>query len=69
LAELATAIAQAGGNIVSLSTYHAPDDAHRDVSIKAQGADPRKLKDSLISLNGEIVEVQTSSRYEPTLVG
>lgn len=69
LAALANTIAQAGGNIVSLSTYRAPDASHRDISVKAQGADPRKLKDGLASLNGEIVEVQASSRYEPTLVG
>jgi acetoin utilization protein AcuB len=69
LAELAGAVARAGGNIVSVTSFHGEDANHMFISLKEQGADQHKLRQNLTEIGVEIVDIQTGYAYKPVLVG
>lgn len=52
IAEIATGIANAGGNIVSLTTFHGDDATHGEISIKERGADEKRVKDAMVKIEG-----------------
>jgi acetoin utilization protein AcuB len=61
LATVAQTIAEADGNIVSLTTFHGEDTAHTILSIKVRGADKDGLRSGLTALEGvEIVDFRPS---------
>lgn len=61
LAQVTQAIAAAGGNIVSLTTFHGEDTAHTILSIKVRGAEDTTLRSSLEALSEvEIVDFRPS---------
>jgi acetoin utilization protein AcuB len=61
LATVTQTIAEAGGNIVSLTTFHGEDTAHTILSIKVRGADEDALHSSLDALaDAEIVDFRPS---------
>jgi len=61
LAQVAQTIAGAGGNIVSLTTFHGEDTAHTILSIKVRGADENGLRVGLDALTEvEIVDFRPS---------
>jgi len=61
LAQVAQAIAGAGGNIVSLTTFHGEDTAHTILSIKVRGAEADALHSGLETLSDvEIVDLRLS---------
>jgi len=61
LAQVAQTIAGAGGNIVSLTTFHGEDTAHSILSIKVRGADENGLRAGLDALTEvEIVDFRPS---------
>lgn len=63
LAELTSAIAQAGGNIVSLTTFHGEDAQHAQISIKERGADQKQLNEAINKLDGvKLLDIQPSSQ-------
>lgn len=63
LARITEAFAEAGGNIISLTTFHGDDRSRGVVSIKERGADEARLRAALEALEGvEIVEFRTSGQ-------
>jgi len=61
LAKITQTIADAGGNIVSLTTFHGEDTAHTILSIKVRGADETALRGGLDALpDVEIVDFRPS---------
>jgi len=50
IAEITRTIAEAGGNINSITTFDAPDGEHGELSIKEQGADATRLAATLDAL-------------------
>ena len=52
LAEITSAIANAGGNIVSLTTFHGEDAVHGELSIKERGADPHHVAEAMGKIEG-----------------
>lgn len=52
LSAIADAIGEAGGNIVSITTFEDVDDSQGWISIKEQGADQVKLEKALIAAEG-----------------
>ena len=61
LAQVAQAIADAGGNIVSLTTFYGEDTAHTILSIKVRGAEADALRSGLEALSDvEIVDLRVS---------
>jgi acetoin utilization protein AcuB len=69
LAKLSDAIAHSGGNIISVTSYRAPDKNHRDVSIKETGADPNKLREYLEQAGAELMDIQKGFPHQPELYG
>jgi acetoin utilization protein AcuB len=63
LAEIAQAVADAGGNIVSLTVFRGEDAEHGEISIKELGADEAKLKAALEALEGvEVVRLRLAGQ-------
>jgi acetoin utilization protein AcuB len=52
IAEIATGIANAGGNIVSLTTFHGDDATHGEISIKERGAEEKRVNDAMVKIEG-----------------
>lgn len=69
LARLTRIVAEAGGNIVSLTTSTVLDNTYREVTIKEKGANPDALKALLAKDEVKVVDLQTSARYQPRLLG
>lgn len=69
LARISSLIAEAGGNIVAVTTSRLIEDAQREVTIKEIGADANTLKEKMRSSNIAIVDMRSSWRYEPRLFG
>jgi acetoin utilization protein AcuB len=69
LARITARIAQAGGNIIAVTTSRLLEDAHREVTVKESGAD----QDTLMALlrEGEVIilDMRPSARYQPRLFG
>ncbi len=64
LASISNRIAEAGGNIISVTSTHIKEDGKRDVMIKEVGADEKSLQSWLKSCGIEIVDVRTSEKYQ-----
>jgi acetoin utilization protein AcuB len=69
LARTTAQIAEAGGNIIAVTTSRILEDSQREVTIKESGADPDTLKNLLESSGTAIVDLRSSSPYQPRLFG
>jgi acetoin utilization protein AcuB len=69
LAKVVTRIAQAGGNILAITTSRLLASSEREVMIKAAGAGPEKLSGLLPAGEGKVVDIRTSARYPVRLFG
>jgi acetoin utilization protein AcuB len=58
LADLTKAIANAGANIVSLTTFHGVDAEHMEISIKERGADIEKIESALDIQGVQILDIR-----------
>lgn len=70
LATVARAVAEAGGNIISLVTFQAGERGTGEVYIKEAGADPEKLE-ALIreEAHADLLQIGPVRRVEPTTFG
>lgn len=68
LAVISGKIADAGGNILAVTTAKINDDLG-EVTIKEIGANPNALSDVLSQIGVEVVDMRSSSHYEPRLFG
>lgn len=63
IAQIATAIAEAGGNIVSLTTFHGADATHGELSIKERGADEKRVKEAMSKLEDvRVLDIRPSGQ-------
>jgi hypothetical protein len=69
LASISSSIAEAGGNIVAVTSSRLMGESHREVTIKEKGADPNVLTGLLSKSGLEIVDIRASSRYQPKMFG
>ncbi len=67
LATMASAVAKAGGNIISVTQFSAHD-GQRQVTVKEQGADEQKLRQYLQEAKEDIVYIQSAEPCQPRLV-
>lgn len=58
LAKVAQTVANAGGNIISITTWHDQNDGKAYITIKEQGADFAQLKPALEALDAEVVDMR-----------
>jgi len=58
LAKVAQTVTNAGGNIISLTTWHGQNDGKAYITIKEQGADFSQLKPALEALDAEVVDMR-----------
>jgi acetoin utilization protein AcuB len=59
LADITSALASAGGNIVSLTTFHGEDAQHGELSIKERGADQKQLNEAMSKLEGvKVIDIK-----------
>jgi acetoin utilization protein AcuB len=69
LARIAAQIAEAGGNILSVTNSRLLARSQREVMIKEVGANTEKLAELLRSSDVTIVDIRTSARFKPRLFG
>lgn len=69
LARATSQIAEAGGNIIAVTTSRILEDNQREVTIKESGADPETLKNLLKSSGTTVVDLRSSAHYQPRLFG
>jgi uncharacterized protein with ACT and thioredoxin-like domain len=62
------AIAEAGGNIVAVTSTGVRD-GQREVMIKETGADRSQLSELIEKSGVEIIDMRSSSRFQPILFG
>jgi acetoin utilization protein AcuB len=67
LARVTSRIAEAGGNIVAVTSSRVMEDREREVTIKAYGADSETLKRALSDSGAVIEDMRTTSHYQPRL--
>lgn len=67
LANVSGKIAQAGGNIVAVTSSSILDDGRREVVIKEYGANPETVTQAIKDLKAEILDIRPSSRYQPRI--
>ncbi len=67
LATMASAVAKAGGNIVSVTQFSAHE-GQRQISIKERGADEHQLRQYLHEAQVDIVDIQPGAPYQPRLI-
>lgn len=65
LAALCQAIANANGNIVSITSVRIPDGAHREVTVKERGADYEILRDEMRKAGFGMLDLQLAMPYTP----
>jgi acetoin utilization protein AcuB len=65
LAAVSARIAEAGGNIVAVTSSRLRDNSHREVMIKEIGADRDSLLNWLDGCGFEVVDVRDSQKYQP----
>lgn len=58
LAKVAQAVADAGGNIIAVTTWHSREDGRAYISIKEQGADFVQLSAALEAVDAEVLDVR-----------
>jgi len=69
LARVTALIAEAGGNIISITTSRVHENSHREVTIKEKGANPDTLKTLLDKSGLTVIDLRTSTRYQSRLFG
>jgi acetoin utilization protein AcuB len=69
LAKVVTRIAEAGGNILAITTSRLLARSEREVMIKAAGVGPEKMSGVLPAGEGKVVDVRSSARYQARLFG
>ncbi|MBN1147292.1 MAG: CBS domain-containing protein [Anaerolineales bacterium] len=69
LASIAGRIAEAGGNIIAVTISGVRPDSQYNVTIKERGADQEALMQSMQQAQIEILDVRSSSRYQPRMFG
>jgi acetoin utilization protein AcuB len=69
LAKIAQAVADAGGNIVSVTPWDKGDRAHAFITIKEQGANFEVLRRTLDAMAAEVVDVREKPLCEPKQYG
>jgi acetoin utilization protein AcuB len=69
LARATSQIAEAGGNIIAVTTSRILENNQREVTIKESGADPETLKNLLKSSGTTVVDLRSSAHYQPRLFG
>jgi acetoin utilization protein AcuB len=69
LSAITSRIAEAGGNIVAVTTTGLLDNGKREVTIKAVGANRDKIADLIKGSGAEIVDMRPTSNYQPRLFG
>jgi len=69
LASISRQIADAGGNILSVTSSRLLDSGRRQVTIKEMGADKDKLAKTISDSGVEVVDIRATANYEPKLFG
>jgi len=69
LANVTSLIAQAGGNILAVTTSKVLEDGRRIVTIKESGADSEYMIKLVNDSNIEIIDVRHDTRHQPRLFG
>ncbi|WP_119066098.1 CBS and ACT domain-containing protein [Aggregatilinea lenta] len=69
LAKIAQAVADAGGNIISVVTWQNRFDEQVYITIKEFGADYRQLEQALDAMDVEVVDIREHPACEPTQYG
>jgi acetoin utilization protein AcuB len=69
LARVTARIADAGGNIIAVTSSRMMENKQREVTIKEVGADAEALMDHVRSSETVIVDVRSSTPYQPRLFG
>ena len=69
LAAISAQIAEAGGNILAVTTSRLLEGNQREVMIKESGAEPEELKAALAGLVEQVVDIRPSTRYQPGKFG
>jgi uncharacterized protein with ACT and thioredoxin-like domain len=69
LAKITARIAEAGGNILAVTNSRLLAHTQREVMIKEVGADPEKLASLLRESDLAVIDIRSSARYQPHLVG
>ena len=69
LARISSRIAEAGGNILAVTSSRLLESGQRVVTLKAIGVQPEALQDVMHQESIEVVDMRPTSRYEPRLVG
>ncbi|MBI4770987.1 MAG: CBS domain-containing protein [Chloroflexi bacterium] len=69
LARTTARIAEAGGNIIAVTTSHVSQSGNREVTIKEKGADPNTLSALLSSGGVEVLDFRSSAPHQPRLFG
>lgn len=67
LARVTSRIAEAGGNIVAVTSSRVMEDREREVTLKAYGADAETLKRALSDSGAVVEDIRTTLHYQPRL--
>jgi acetoin utilization protein AcuB len=69
LAKITSQIAQAGGNIIAVTTSRRLDEDQREVTVKESGADQDALMALLRESQAIVLDMRPSAKYQPRLFG
>jgi hypothetical protein len=69
VARVTAEIANAGGNIVAITSSQVLEGNYREDTIKVTGISPTAFKELLQKHNFEIVDMRPMSNYEPKMCG
>jgi ACT domain-containing protein len=69
LANILTCIANAGGNVVAVTTSRLYENKQREVTIKESGAEADKLAELVRDTGADIIDMRVESRYQPLVLG
>ncbi len=67
LAAVSTLIADAGGNLIAVTSSHFREGGYREIMFKETGADEEVLIERLKKSEVEIVDIRTSEKIQPSL--
>lgn len=68
LAEVCAAVADAGGNIISVTSMRSTIPHMREVTVKQRGADVELLREAMHKLGAGVIDFHTSVPYSPLMV-
>jgi acetoin utilization protein AcuB len=69
LAQVCAAVANAGGNILSVTSVRLPNKGVREVTVKQRGALVDDLRDEMRKIGAGILDLHHSQPYTPVMVG